>query len=1093
MRLSVVYLALVLTIALAASPLPAADDLGMRVPAGFEVSLFADDALAHDIYSMTVDAQGRVVVAGSGYVKTLHDEDGDGRAERATLFSKVPASGAHGMLFDGPDLICTGDNSVMRLRDTDGDGQADGPPEVWTNLRHPEHGANGVVRGPDGCIYVICGNDAGLSEEQIKSSRSPVKHPHSGGILRFSPEGKPLDVYAHGFRNPYDCAFDAAGRLLTVDSDGERDHHLPWYAPTRLFDVAQGMEHGWLLKGWVRGWNRPESFFDNVERVVEIGRGSPTGMVVYRHRAFPDHYRQGVFSACWSLGRVYYFPLETAGASYRGMTEIFMQTTGDVGFAPCDLAIGPAGELYVAIGGRRTRGSVFRVRWQGQSPAATPANSDPLTAVLAADQPLSSWSRERWVPAAKKLGRAAFEQAIADNSRHLDERVRAVEVLVELFDGLSADVAARAAGLNDPALRARMAWAVARSPQAGAPQVLAALTADSDPAVQRAAWESLAMVDAIDPELSQAPDWSRGLSSSERRVRSAAILAAQGTGQASYQKHLTDSLATEHTAAERLADIRVRLSVPPTPARFAAPDWNTCLQVAEATELPPVTRLEAIRLLQIALGDVHTREGLAEVYSGYAAAGLDKVDSSARALIFRQLSPFVPQADAELNRELARLLGMLGNDSPQLLAALAKQWTARSSVEDDLHYLIVSSRIGGTRSEDVTSATAQCLLSLHKKLDDLGQFTSRNWPQRLGEVFDELVRRDPRLVAAIPESKRFGHAEHALFVAHFPAAAKADATRKLWQIQVEENDDAAGVDLLALAAQLPADEALERLRSQWENPGSRDTIVLGLSRNPREADREKFIGALNSPQSSVVECAARALVHLGLNATSAEIGTAARALKQACAVPKQNEPRRSLIKLLNYWTEENSDVDEDPDPSRAWVGWYQLLEDYYPHEAKALKARSAADAASWRDRLAKVDWSAGDAKRGRNVFEVRSCHRCHTQGGHLGPELSGAIKRMSREDLFTAIVDPNLEVSPAFQTTVIATDSGQVYHGLVVYESPEATLLQTGADTTVRITNTETSSMAPSHVSLMPTGLLDPLGDRELSDLYAYLQTLRAK
>ena len=181
---------------------PAAEDLGIRVPPGFEVSLYADDALAHDIYSMTVDAQGRVVVAGAGYVKTLHDSDGDGRADRATLFSSLPASGAHGMYFDGPDLICTGDNSVMRLRDTDGDGTADGEPEVWTSLRHPEHGANGIVRGPDGCYYLICGNDAGVSERQITTVRSPVAHPRCGGIVRFQPRASRSTSWPTAFAIP---------------------------------------------------------------------------------------------------------------------------------------------------------------------------------------------------------------------------------------------------------------------------------------------------------------------------------------------------------------------------------------------------------------------------------------------------------------------------------------------------------------------------------------------------------------------------------------------------------------------------------------------------------------------------------------------------------------------------------------------------------------------------------------------------------------------------------------------------------------------------------------------------------------------------
>ena len=102
----------------------AAEPLGFAVPPGFEVSLYADDNLATDIYSMTIDDRGRVVVAGKGYVKVLHDDNGDGKADRATLFSIAPKSGAHGMYFDGPDLIADGDNGVRRYRDTD-DGKVD--------------------------------------------------------------------------------------------------------------------------------------------------------------------------------------------------------------------------------------------------------------------------------------------------------------------------------------------------------------------------------------------------------------------------------------------------------------------------------------------------------------------------------------------------------------------------------------------------------------------------------------------------------------------------------------------------------------------------------------------------------------------------------------------------------------------------------------------------------------------------------------------------------------------------------------------------------------------------------------------------------
>ena len=63
-----------------------AQALGLSAPEGFEISLYADDDLAHDIYSMTIDSQGRVVVAGRDYIKILHDDDQDGTADRYTLF-----------------------------------------------------------------------------------------------------------------------------------------------------------------------------------------------------------------------------------------------------------------------------------------------------------------------------------------------------------------------------------------------------------------------------------------------------------------------------------------------------------------------------------------------------------------------------------------------------------------------------------------------------------------------------------------------------------------------------------------------------------------------------------------------------------------------------------------------------------------------------------------------------------------------------------------------------------------------------------------------------------------------------------------------
>jgi putative membrane-bound dehydrogenase-like protein len=1066
------------------------EDLGVRVPEGFEVELYADDTLAHDIYSMTFDAQGRVVIAGAGYVKILHDTDGDGRADKATLYSELPKSGAHGMYFDGPDLICTGDNCVLRLRDRDGDGAADGPPEVWTHLRNPEHGANGIVRGPDGCYYLVCGNDAGISTEHAAAAASPVKQPRSGGIVRFSPEGKVLDVFAHGFRNPYDLDIDAQGHVLTVDSDGERDHHLPWYAPTRLFDVAQGQEHGWLLKGWTQSWNRPESFFDNVERAAEIGRGSPTGVAVYRHRQFPEHYRGGVFAACWTFGRVYYFPLHASGASCTAPCETFMETTGDVGFAPCDLAVGPQGDLFVAIGGRRTRGSVFRVSYRGDKPEPIAGKS--LDRVLAADQPLSSWSRAAWVPAARELGADVFAVAARDERLPSEGRIRAIEVLVEVFGGLDFPTATAVRNSTDAATRARAAWAIGRSPfSAETAQVAVQLTDDEDAVVQRAAWEAIATLPELNSGWEARPAWARGLNHPLRRVRAAAIAVARGVGADSYQAFTERVRIGADATRLRLAQLWIGLPDSPDSKslRLDSAQFAQCAAVVADEKAETAVRLEAVRLAQIGLGDVRLPDGGAEVYGGYAGNASAALAPPDRESLVSRLAPSFPSGDDELDRELARLLGMLPAEHDALLPALARKWTATSSVEDDVHYLIVASLLPGARSKEFTTATANCLSGLHPKLAAAQQFASRNWPFRVSETFTELARRDPLLPVVLAACPRLTDVGHAMFVEHLPKELQSDATRTLWAAVLESGQEPTG-EMVALAARLPAEEAASLLRPQWDLGGLRDAVVLVLAKNPQPNDREKFVDALASPQPEVVERSARALMALGIRSTPAEMAAALRALKQACSLGKQLEPRTALMRLLEFWTEDGADVEWDPDPANLWVGWYQLFAGYYPAEYARLKASSGADVASWKNRLEAVDWDAGDVNAGRHVFEHRSCHRCHQVSGHLGPELKGAVSRMSREDLFTAIVDPNLEVSPTYLTTLLATSSGQVYHGLVVYESPEGTLLQTGPDTTVRITNTETESMRPSSQSLMPTGLLDPLSDQQLSDLYAYLKSL---
>src|SRR5438034_11712916 len=96
---------------------------GLRVPSGFEVTEYADSKLANDIFSMTLDPHGRVVVSGPGYIRILVDDDHDGRADRAIDFADGPKDGAQGMLWEGSVLYFTGAGGLRRYRDENGYGK----------------------------------------------------------------------------------------------------------------------------------------------------------------------------------------------------------------------------------------------------------------------------------------------------------------------------------------------------------------------------------------------------------------------------------------------------------------------------------------------------------------------------------------------------------------------------------------------------------------------------------------------------------------------------------------------------------------------------------------------------------------------------------------------------------------------------------------------------------------------------------------------------------------------------------------------------------------------------------------------------------
>jgi putative heme-binding domain-containing protein len=162
----------------------------------------------------------------------------------------------------------------------------------------------------------------------------------------------------------------------------------------------------------------------------------------------------------------------------------------------------------------------------------------------------------------------------------------------------------------------------------------------------------------------------------------------------------------------------------------------------------------------------------------------------------------------------------------------------------------------------------------------------------------------------------------------------------------------------------------------------------------------------------------------------------------------------------------------------------------WPAETAAELGDSAGEQAKLLAAMKEVDWSKGNASRGAELYTRRACVQCHSASGALGPDLSGAANRFSKEDLFTAIAIPSRDVSARYQTTIVQTKDGKSYSGLVIYESVDGFILRNGTGQTFRIETPQVEEKWKSPISLMPVGLLKDMTPQDYADLYAHLQSL---
>jgi putative heme-binding domain-containing protein len=366
------------------------EPVNLKLPEGFVVRrIFADSVGAIGSWvALGVDGSGRLITAdrqGPLYRITIPvDETSQAKVEALP----VEVGGANGLLEAFGSFYVVGigrgewqgKSGLFRLNDTNGDDHYDKVEFLIPLTVGGDHHAHAVILNPDKTgLMILCGNSTDapgdLASRHIRNQAEDHLLPRStyyghntgreapgGFVLTCAPDGTNRHFYCAGFRNPYDIALNAAGELFTFDADMEYDVGAPWYRPTRVNHAVSGGEYGWR---WGAGkW--PNWYPDTVATTVDIGRGSPTGIVFGYGAKFPEKYQRALYICDWTYGRIMAVHLEENGSSYSGNFEEFVAGQGN---PVSDIVIHPNGNMYFVTGGRRNPTSLYEVRYVGDKPA----------------------------------------------------------------------------------------------------------------------------------------------------------------------------------------------------------------------------------------------------------------------------------------------------------------------------------------------------------------------------------------------------------------------------------------------------------------------------------------------------------------------------------------------------------------------------------------------------------------------------------------------------------------------------------------------------------------------------------------------------
>ena len=354
----------------------------LKVPAGFQVNVYADGLDAPRWLALTPSGDVLVTETRENRIRLLRDSNGDGVADVSKTFATAQ-NGVNipfGMTFAGDSFFLGNTGAVLRFPYTQGQQQLTGRGQKIADLTpggYNQHWTRNVVASPDGTkLYVSVGSRSNVDEEPLPRASVQV----------MNLDGSNQQTFAYGLRNPIGLDFHpTTGALYATvnERDGIGDDLVPDYF-TRL---QQGEFYGWPYAYLAPNLIDPRQTINGKSKRPDLVAKTQTpdvlfqahsaalGLQFYDGKTFPQRYRNGAFVAMrgsWNRNqgtgyKVVFMPFDASGRP-QGYYEDFLtgfltDPQGPTTWGrPVGLLVLPDGSLLLT---EEANNRIYRIQYRG--------------------------------------------------------------------------------------------------------------------------------------------------------------------------------------------------------------------------------------------------------------------------------------------------------------------------------------------------------------------------------------------------------------------------------------------------------------------------------------------------------------------------------------------------------------------------------------------------------------------------------------------------------------------------------------------------------------------------------------------------------